>query len=231
MSPRKKKSKASSGSGKSDDSQERLHKARELVKQAYDSTNEREQRKLARQATRLTPDYSAAWALLGDLAASDKTALSYYRKAVAAVDREVGEPLCNDLEAGRASIDDAHPWFMWRHDLALCLFELDQVPEAIDLAKLLLRHAPLDDQGVRYLLAAALLHEQRHDELGQLLDQYRDDDTAVWMYSRALLSYRLEGATETSDQLLHKAFVLSPYVPDYLIGLKELPDEIPDSPE
>ncbi|MFG0331939.1 MAG: DUF6930 domain-containing protein [Maioricimonas sp. JB049] len=228
MSPRKKKARASSERRKSDSPQERLRQAEELVTQALDSIDESEQRRLAREAARLAPDCSSAWSLLGDLAPDARRALPHYEKAVAAIDREVGEARCRELEAGRAGIDDAHPWFLWRCDLAYALFNVGRIQDSINLLNILLRLAPEDDAGLRYLLARALLHDQRHEELDKLLLRYRSDQSCAWKFTRSLLLYRIQGDTDKSRTALIEAHKANIHVSDYLIGPEGLPDEVPD---
>jgi len=91
----------------------------------------------------------------------------------------------------------------------------------------MLRLNPGDNQGIRYILASCLLEEGLDDELGKLLGQYEDDAAATWAYSRALLTFRKEGASKKADKYLKDALNDNPYVPAYLIGRKRLPIRLP----
>lgn len=90
VSPRKKKSKASTGQPGADSPQDRRRQAERLLQQARDCVDEHEKRKLALQVTELTPDYGPAWAMLGDLAPTDAKALPFYKRAVAVADEQLG---------------------------------------------------------------------------------------------------------------------------------------------
>jgi tetratricopeptide (TPR) repeat protein len=91
----------------------------------------------------------------------------------------------------------------------------------------MLRLNPGDNQGIRYTLAAWLLNLDRDEELAQLLEQYGDEGSATWAYTRALLAFRQEGDTPQARQLLKQAKKINKHVPDYLLGKKHLPMEPP----
>lgn len=64
--------------------------------------------------------------------------------------------------------------------------------------------------------------------LEKLLEEYRDDGSAVWLYSRALLKFRQEGRTPEADACLIGAFGQNRFVPHYLLGKKSMPARIPE---
>ncbi|MEW4530154.1 hypothetical protein [Maioricimonas sp. JC845] len=201
------------------------------MSQALDSFDEREQRRLAREATRLDPDCSSAWSLLGDLAPDDRRALPHYQKAVAAIDREVGEELCRQLEAGRGSIDDAHPWYVGRCDLAYALLGVGRIEETIELLNILLRLVPEDEAGLRFLLARALFRDHRDEELTRLMNRYDNTEECACKYIRSLLLYRMKGDSRKARDALVEAYGVNHHVVDYLMNPDSLPDELPDDDE
>jgi hypothetical protein len=87
----------------------------------------------------------------------------------------------------------------------------------------MLRLNPNDNQGVRYTLAGFLLFLDRDDELARLLDQYPDEGSAAWAYTRALLEFRRHGDTPDARKLLHRAIETNRHVPAYLLGTKHPP--------
>jgi len=91
----------------------------------------------------------------------------------------------------------------------------------------LLRLNPRDNQASRYWLAACLLDLEDHDALRSLLDRYKDDVSADWFYTRALLRFRRENDSTNADRAFIKALNYNPFVPLYLLGLREIPDAPP----
>jgi hypothetical protein len=57
-----------------------------------------------------------------------------------------------------------------------------------------------------------------------LLDQYQDEWSAVWLYSRALLEFWRNGASTAVKRILRQAIEENPFVPAYLIGQKRVPN-------
>ena len=66
----------------------------------------------------------------------------------------------------------------------------------------MLRLNPGDNQGVRYTLAGFLLFLDRDDDLDRLLQQYADEGSAAWAYTKALLAFRQHGDNPEARQLL-----------------------------
>lgn len=92
----------------------------------------------------------------------------------------------------------------------------------------MLRLNPGDDQGIRYLLAGGLLDLERDAELAALLDAYERDQSAEWLYTKALVAYRREGAGQSARLALRYAIEANRHVPVYLLGDKDLPREPPE---
>jgi hypothetical protein len=91
----------------------------------------------------------------------------------------------------------------------------------------MLRLNPNDNQGVRYTLAGFLLFLDRDDDLDRLLEQYPDEASAAWAYTKALLAFRQHGDTPEARQLLKEARKANSHVPAYLLGEKFPPTEPP----
>ncbi|WP_197443981.1 DUF6930 domain-containing protein [Maioricimonas rarisocia] len=208
--------------------QARLRRANQLVNRACDCEDPQEQIALAREAIELSDECSSAWVLLGDIAPTDEESLPLYERAVVAADKHLGTKAIAQLDAGERFIDDWDPWFCAHADLAHCLRSLGRLSEAIGRFERLLRIIPHEEVGVRNCLAATLLHEERDDDLSELLKQYAHDDSTYWRFTHVLTHFRRRGNTLHTDRLLNKACESNRFVLVYLSSLKELPREIPE---
>lgn len=115
-----------------------------------------------------------------------------------------------------------------RTGLAQCLWTTGEREQAVDHFQDMLRLNPGDNQGLRYMLASWLLELGRDEQLGQLLKKYKDDGSAAWAYTEALLAFRREGDCRKSRKRLAEAIEVNPHVPPYLAGKKKLPRQPPD---
>src|SRR3546814_20139862 len=79
---------------------------------------------------------------------------------------------------------------------------------------------PNDNQGIRYLLATALLARDDIAGLKVLLNQYEEDGSAAWVYTLALIAYREQDPPGSA--IVQEAWDSNPHVPAMLAGLKRL---------
>jgi len=114
-----------------------------------------------------------------------------------------------------------------RLGLAHTLRDFGRHEEALAHYRDLLRLNPNDNQGVRYVLVAALLQLNRNAEVGALIDQYGDDIQALWPYARVLWLFRTEGDTPLTRAALDAARRINPYVLQYLVNADSVPFERP----
>ena len=84
-----------------------------------------------------------------------------------------------------------------RFELAdIALIKLGDESAAIEHLRAMLKLNPNDNQGIRYLLLGCLL---RHDDAAAvktLLAAYKDEWSACWLYTRALVAFQDGHATE-----------------------------------
>ena len=115
-----------------------------------------------------------------------------------------------------------------RAGLARTLWELGERAEAVGHYRDMLRLNPNDNQGIRHVLATCLLMLDDRDALEALMRKYREDSFAEWTYTRALLSFRQEGASKRARRELAVARKRNPHVPDYLLHTKRPPARAPE---
>ncbi len=204
-----------------------LEAAQELVYQALDATGPRRVR-LAREALARSPDCADAYVLLAEETDDLRQARRLYEEGMEAGIRALGpEPFAADV-GHFWGIVETRGYMRACQGLAEVLWVLDAREAAIAHAGEMLRLNPMDNQGIRYLLAEWLLAVGDDDALERLLKAYPDEGSATWAYTKALLTFRRHGAGPVATRALKAALRTNPHVPLYLFGLEEMPDELPD---
>ena len=199
--------------------------AQDLMYDAWDATG-RDRVRLAREALAISADCADAYVLLAEEAAKTPAeAVALYREGVAAGERHLGDRLVDDLGHFWAMVD-TRPYMRARAGLAEALWTLGREEESIAHLWELLRLNPNDNQGIRDALLPRLL--SRHDRVGahRLLAQF-DDPMAVFAYGRALLAFQEHGAGEAAGRALSAALQANAHVPQFLLGERRLPRQLP----
>jgi tetratricopeptide (TPR) repeat protein len=205
-----------------------LDQAQEVVYQAFEEPNPKRRVELARAALKLSPDCADAYNLLAEHAPTRKQSLTYYEQAVAAGERALGPDAFRDDVGHFWGILETRPYMRARLGLAHSLWTAAKRDEAVAHLRDMLRLNPNDNQGIRYTLAGFLLFLDRDTELAQLLDQYSDEGSAAWDYTKALLAFRQHGDTPDTRKLLQRAIKTNKHVPAYLLGTKFPPAAQPE---
>ena len=204
-----------------------VEQAQDVMYEAWASSGKKRVR-LARQALTISEDCADAYVLLAEeVARSPEEAKRLYEQGVGAGERALPPQMFEEEVGNFWSMIETRPYMRARLGLAQCLWLLEERALAIEHLQDMLRLNPNDNQGVRWLLANYLLEEGRDGELGELLARYPDEASAIWLYTRALWLFRHEGATKKANTALRKAMRSNPFVPSYLLGLRELPGELP----
>jgi len=205
-----------------------LEKAQELIYEAFETGSHRKRVQLAKKALKVSSDCADAYVLLAEETAKDpEEAKRFYEKGVQAGERALGEEAFEEDAGHFWGILETRPYMRARQGLGLALWELGERSEAIEHYQQMLHLNPNDNQGIRYLLASALLEEGLDDDLGELLESYEDDAGASWVYARALWRFRTEGDSEEARSALEEAISFNPFVPGYLLGRRGMPGALP----
>jgi tetratricopeptide (TPR) repeat protein len=204
-----------------------LEQAQDLMYQAWE-TSGKQRVELARRALEVSPDCADGYVLLAEETARTlQEAKDLYEQAVKAGERALG-PRAFKKDVGHFwGILETRPYMRARAGLAQCLWMLGERQQAIEHYTDMLRLNPNDNQGIRYKLASCLLEEDYDEALGRLLNQYKDDASAAWLYTRALWIFRRDGLSSEAAVSLKKALTQNPFVPAYLLGRKSLPRSLP----
>jgi hypothetical protein len=202
-----------------------LERAQDLIYQAFEARGRR-QLQLIRQALEISPDCADAYVLLAERAATAAAARPLYDQAVAAAERALGPEAFSDPERSWWGDVETRPYMRARAGLADCLLELGDGGAAADHFRALLRLNPGDNQGLRYSLLTALLHAGLNAEAESLLGEHVDDESPAFRYAAVLLALRRQDQS-AARRLLRAAVKANRRVPDYLVGRRELPAELP----
>ena len=205
-----------------------LQKAQDIMYDAWGSTG-KHRIELAHKALSISKDCADAYVLLAEEAASDDAeAIRLLEEGVHAGQRALGDRIFREEAGNFWGILETRPYMRARFGLALHLRNAGERTRVIAHLKDLLRLNPGDNQGVRHELAICLLEEGDNEALLKLLDDYADEYSAMWLYSRALLKFRQEGRSPAAETCLKEAFEQNRFVPQFLLGKKRLPAHIPE---
>lgn len=204
-----------------------LDQAQQIMYQAFEQRDERYKLDLAKQALTLCPDCADAYVLLAEHAGNHNDALELYRKGVEAGERTLGPQVFQENVGHFWGVLETRPYMRARLGLANELWSAGRRAEAVPHLQDLLRLNPHDNQGVRYTLAGYLLYLDRDEDVASLLQQFTEEASASWAYTRTLLAFRQGGDTPHARQCLEAAKKSNRYVPAFLLGKKHLSAEQP----
>lgn len=204
-----------------------LEKAQDIMYDAWDAKGI-ERIDLAYKALAVSKDCADAYVLLAEEAAADcAEAIRFLEDGVSAGERALGQKMFEEEAGNFWGILETRPYMRARFDLAHLLCLEGKRAEGIAHMQELLRLNPGDNQGVRHELAGCLLEDGDLEALRKLLDEYPDEYSAVWLYSRALMKFRQGGRTPEADACLVAAFEQNRFVPLYLLNKKKFPARLP----
>jgi tetratricopeptide (TPR) repeat protein len=204
-------------------------RAQELIFDAWEAETADGAIALARQAIEIWADCSDAYLILADRdAKTESERFALVQQAFETAARSLDpESLEQEGEGLFWHLIRTRPYMRARLELSGVLFQRGEVDEAVGHWWELLRLNPEDNQGVRFFLSECLLASGLYDELSELLGAFPDETTAAFLYWRALLLFREEGATEEADTALRRAIDSNPHAPDFLLGDEPIPDPLP----
>ncbi len=205
-----------------------LDQAQELMYQAFESANPAERIRLAQQALKTSPDCADAYVLLAqESVPTPQAARTLYEAGVKAGERALGSQAFKEMKGHFWVAIETRPYMRARAGLAQTLWVLGERQQAIEHFNEMLRLNPGDNQGIRYLLVTLLLEVGDDKALDKLLKKYKDDYSATWKYTHALVCFNREGNSAQANLYLHDAVSYNPHVPAYLLGKKRIPKTLP----
>lgn len=205
-----------------------IDEAQEIALEAMEAPTSAKRIALARKALALSPLCADAYSILAAEAKNPEDEVLLLRQAVEAGAKSLGEDAFVEDAGMFWGVLETRPYMRALQQLAVVLWEVGERDEALRHYRELLRLNPNDNQGNRYLLMDALLESGADDEAVALLKRYKDDGTAAWDWSKALLTFRRKGNSAAARKDLSRAIESNPHVVGYLLGREPLPAEEPE---
>lgn len=203
-------------------------KAQDLIYEAWECDDPDEAIKLAEKAIKLDENCADAYNLLAEYGSeSPKDALEYYAKGIEGGKKSIGK----DFEKFKGEFWGFHetrPFMRSMSGYSNVLWTLGEKNKSIEIMKEMLELNPNDNQGVRHSLITRLLILNRFLEAEKLYEDYKDDFSAEWHYSKVYLYFNKRSKNLMANAVLKDAMEYNPYVPLYLFGLKDMPEEMPE---
>lgn len=200
--------------------------ARELALEALDYQGRRSIA-MVRKALALDPDCAHAHLVLAARADDTESAINHYRDAIAAAERTLGPKIFEEEAGFFWGLSETRPYMQAVKGLADSLHWSGQYDEAAEHYTELLRLNPNDNQGVRNMLAPALMLLGDNTAAQRLLDEYSEDATASPAFNAALVAFRRAGDTKVARKRLAKALKRNAHIAPLLLGRTAMPDELP----
>ena len=198
-------------------------KAQSLMYQAYEEADATRRVRFAKQALDIDPDCADAYILQAEHCSNRKEALRLYEQGVAAGERSIGPDSFQSDVGHFWGMLETRPYMRAKLGLSHLQWSTGHRAESAQHLQDMLRLNPGDNQGVRYTLAGYLLFLDQDKELEQLLQQFSDEDSATWIYTKALLAFRKFGDSPTATKLLKSALKANKHVPKFILGLDPPP--------
>lgn len=202
--------------------------AQEIMYDAWEASDRRRRIALAKKALEISPLCADAYVLLAqDTARNLDQAIELYRQGVEAGEKAIGKAAFRDDVGHFWGLLETRPYMRARQGLAQTLWDKGLQDEAATHYRDMLRLNPNDNQGIRYLLLDCLLILGRDDGAAKLIKRYKEDGSAAWSWSRALLAFRRSGDCPGSRSALSQAIGDNTHVAGLLLGDKKMPPQLP----
>jgi tetratricopeptide (TPR) repeat protein len=200
-----------------------MAEAQQVMYGAWDQTSSRARIALAHKALAISPLCADAYVLLAEEEAkSVDEALEYYRKGVEVAEQTLGTKGFKEYAGHFWGFLETRPYMRARAGLAATLYALGEVDAAISNYQDMLTLNPNDNQGIRYVLARCLMRKGDTEALKKLLKQYDEDGSALWLYTKALVAFREnEASDKRGEELVKKAWKANSHIPAVLVGTKK----------
>ncbi|WP_339317651.1 SEC-C metal-binding domain-containing protein [Paenibacillus sp. FSL R10-2734] len=201
---------------------------RALLQKAFETNSSKRRIQLAEAALEVYPDSPDAYLILAEEAENEKEARAFLKAGMDAGERELGEAFFAKNKGYFWGLHETRPYIRICKSYADSCWFGGNAEEAAKTLEHILTLNPDDNTGARYLLTAAYLYSNKLAETEQVLAKFGDDAAATVAYDRMVLEYKKNGVTSQLKMLYRVARNVNKHVPDYLLGIKRLPHNLPD---
>lgn len=204
-------------------------KAQALLYKAMEATSSKRRIQLAEAALEMYPGSPDAYLILAEESENEQDARAYLKAGIAAGQSELGELFFAQNKGYFWGLHETRPYIRICKSYAESCWFGGNAEEAAQTLEHILELNTEDNTGARYLLAAVYLYCNQLDKAEEVLEKYgKDDAAAAFAYDRIILEYKKNGITSQLKMLYRVARGVNKHVPDYLLGMKRLPHNLPD---
>lgn len=196
---------------------EALGAAQNLVYDAWDAPDGRSRYALARKALKISPLCADAWLILAErpgLSARDRREI--LERAVKAGELAIGKDGFAEYAGHFWGFLETRPYMRARQFLAEELWQSGDRDAAIGHLREMLVLNPGDNQGLRYILLAWLIHMRDDVAVENLLREHADDGSTFICYTQALFAFRKSGDGDAARRAAEEAWACNRHVPGLL---------------
>lgn len=199
-----------------------------LLQKAMQTNSSSRRIQLAEAALEVYPDSPEAYLILAEEAASETDAHHFLKAGKEAGARQLGEDFFTKNKGYFWGLHETRPYIrICKMYADSCWFSGD-AEEAAKTLEHILELNPEDNTGARYLLTAAYLYRNKLKDTEKVLEKFGNDAAATVAYDRMVLEYKKNGISAQLKMLYKVARNVNKHVPDYLLGIKRLPHNLPD---
>ena len=201
-------------------------RSQDLVFEAYEQPISKG-KELVEQALELDPNNTDAYNYLASIEKNIDKAIVLFEKAIRAGEKTLGKKFFKEEKGYFWGMIETRPYMRAKAGLADCLYAKQEVDKVIEIYEEMLELNPNDNQGIRYLLSTLLLSKSDLTKFKKFIENSEEEDCAVWNYNNALYQFKRSGRSVNSEKELLKAYTSNVYVIDYMLGVKKMPEELP----
>ncbi|KAJ6246494.1 import receptor subunit tom70 [Anaeramoeba flamelloides] len=167
-----------------------LNKLEEIQEQLKIETDRITLTSLAKKALSIDSNCVQALTVLGDESILPGEALKFYDRAIEIARQSISKQIVPYLYGGVYNKPKFQRYLMLKYTHAWCLWKgMNKKEEALYEYYELMEMCKSDPMGVRFYVVPILLELGRFEELASLLDRFKGDQSATWLYTKSLLNY------------------------------------------
>jgi tetratricopeptide (TPR) repeat protein len=201
--------------------------AQSLIYDAWECDDAAEVISLAKKALELDENCADAYVLLARNAETIEEGSKLYLKGIEAGKISLGDNF-EKMKGHFWGFTESRPFMRAMSGYSNTLWSLNEKLKSVEIMKEMIKLNPNDNQGVRHSLITKLLIINKLLDAEKLISEYENDESAEWYYSKAYICFMKRSKRYLADNMLRLAMEYNPYVPLYMYGIRELPEELPE---